>query len=489
MASIFAGLESARQALSVSQEALEVTSQNIANSSTTGYSRQRLVTNAIAPDTGDSKFVSNQAAVGGGVTASSVEQIRNDFLDTRYRSENSTKSYYDGLSDTLSQLEDVFNELDSSSSSTDTATGLSGDVSSLVSSLTKLQASPDDTSLASSVRSAMDTICQTVRSDVNQLDELSTQVAGDLSDTIGGAQSGGVDAMLQSVGSLNMQIANYETGGQTANDLRDQRNNLLDQISADFDINVTQESNGMVTVALKNDSTHMLIDENNNVEGLETSSDGKTLTWQDGSAANVTGGSVGADIELLNGDGTGTGTYGNLGIPAMNAKLNAFAAGLTTAINSVVTTNDASGQALLQCDGGEAKNLSLTDAWTTDAALLTENYKSSDTGNYIGQFISAFSGTSAITFQGATYSGTIQDFTDSISMDVANRLSYIKQMASSSDSIVKNITSQRSSVSGVSIDEEGINIIKYQQSYNAAARVVTAINDMLDTLINSMGVR
>jgi flagellar hook-associated protein 1 FlgK len=61
-------------------------------------------------------------------------------------------------------------------------------------------------------------------------------------------------------------------------------------------------------------------------------------------------------------------------------------------------------------------------------------------------------------------------------------------MASSTGAIVDNLDSQRQAISSVSTDEEGINIVKFQQSYNASARVITAINDMLNTLINSMAV-
>jgi flagellar hook-associated protein 1 FlgK len=79
------------------------------------------------------------------------------------------------------------------------------------------------------------------------------------------------------------------------------------------------------------------------------------------------------------------------------------------------------------------------------------------------------------------------DFADSFTGDIATTLSNVNGMAASTSTIVQNLNSQRQSISSVSLDEEGINIVKYQQAYDASARVITAIDEMLDTLITSTG--
>jgi flagellar hook-associated protein 1 FlgK len=480
MQTTFSGFESARQALMAAQTALSITSQNIANASTTGYTRQRIVLTSTGPDTGTNKYMVNQAGVGQGVTVSSVQQVRDNFLDVRYRSENSSKSMWGDLSSSLSQVEDITNEF----SSDDSLTGLSGQLSTLASNLKQWQTTPNDSNMAATIKNSIASICQTLNSDNSQLTQLSTQLKGSLQITVDGTSAagttgdGGMNATLKSISSLNQQIAVYEVSGQTANELRDQRNTLLDDLSSNADINVTTQDNGMVTVALKNDSTHMLIDSNNVVSELQMNATQTKVQWQGSppTDAVVTGGSIGASLQVINGDGTNSGTNGELGIPAMQNKLNAFATGFMAAINGVAPT----GTALLK--GTDASNIAISDAWGSNTALITQNNTSSDASTYAAKFISALNqkGTAV-----AGYSGTFQDYTDSISLDVANRLSYVKQMSSSSNSIVSNLDSQRKSVSAVSIDEEGVNMIKYQQSYNAAARVMTVMSEMLDTLIKS----
>jgi flagellar hook-associated protein 1 FlgK len=482
MQTTFSGFEAARQALVASQTALDITSQNIANASTPGYTRQRIVLTS-ASNTGSDKYMVNQPSVGQGVTVSSIQQVRDNFLDVRYRSENSSKSMWDNLSNSLSQVEDVFNEF----SSGDSLTGLSGQFSTLLSNFKQLQTTPDDNNMNAVIKNSVDSICQTVKSDNSQLSGLLTQIKGDLQITIDGSSgagssgAAGINATLENISSLNQQIAVYEVSGQSANELRDQRNMLLDQLSGKADLNVTTQNNGMVTVALKNDNTHMLINADNVVSKLSLSADQTTVQWQDDSTTViVSGGQISASLQMINGDGTNSGANGDLGIPAMKSKLDAFVTGFVTTMNSIDTTP---GQELLQ--GTDASNVALSAAWKINTALIKQNCPNLDTAAYAGQFINALNQNSTVTYNGNAYPGTLQDYTDGISMDVANRLSYVKQMSSSSDSIVKNLDQQRQSVSSVSIDEEGINIIKYQQSYNAAAKVITVMSEMLDTLLKS----
>jgi flagellar hook-associated protein 1 FlgK len=393
---------------------------------------------------------------------------------------------WDNLSNSLSQVEDVFNEF----SSGDSLTGLSGQFSTLLSNFKQWQTTPNDSNMSAVIKNSVDSICQTVKADNGQLSALLTQIKGDLQITIDGSSGasssgdGGINATLKNISSLNQQIAVYEVSGQSTNELHDQRNMLLDQLSDKADINITTQDNGMVTVTLKNDSTHMLINTDNVVSKLKLNEDQTAVQWQgDGTlanpptTANVTGGKIGASLQMINGDSTNSGANGDLGIPAMQGKLNAFVKGF------VNTMNDIAPGGLLQ--GTDATDIDISDAWKLNTALIKQNCPNLDTAAYAAQFINALNQNGAVTINENIYPGTLQDYTDSITMDIANRLSYVKQMSSSSDSIVKNLDQQRQSVSSVSIDEEGINIIKYQQSYNAAAKVIMVMSEMLDTLLRS----
>ena len=108
-------------------------------------------------------------------------------------------------------------------------------------------------------------------------------------------------------------------------------------------------------------------------------------------------------------------------------------------------------------------------------------------GDYISSFVSAYQ-TSPLTVGVTTYQGSLADYADSISIELGNEVNYDSTMATSTQNMTNDINTQRKSVSSVSIDEEGVNMIRYTQSYNAAARVITAIDQMLDKLINGTGV-
>ena len=353
------------------------------------------------------------------------------------------------------------------------------------------------------MKTSVDTICSTVKSDYNQLTSLRSQLEGTLKIDIDGGKSsasdggGGVNAILKSISVLNTQIANYETSGQGANELRDQRNKLLDQLSGYFDINVTEQDGGMVTINLAGDdpkdpATKMLIDKSNTVSTLEVNSSSTGIYWYDASKteadwtpANITGGTSGAALQIINGDGVSGHSYPDLGVPAMQNMLDSFSKGFTAAINKVFQDSTGSTQTLMTDNSAAgAAGMSVSADWGADPSLIYSAYSGSDKTDYIAKYTSMFDQKNQI----SGYDGTIQDYTDSISECLADRISYVKTQAKLCDSSVSSLTTQRKAVSGVDINEEGVNIIKYQQAYNAAARVITVINDMLETLIKQTGV-
>jgi flagellar hook-associated protein 1 FlgK len=423
--------------------------------------------------------------VGNGVDVSSITQSRDSFLDARYRNQNAVYQQWQTESDNLSQVEDIFNEF----SSTDDITGISGQLNNLTSNLQSYMTSPTNANLPITIMNSFDTECQTVKTDYTQLNDFMSQSKGDLSTIVdggdGGNGKGGVNAILTNIQSLNKEIASYELRGQKANDMRDQRNNLLDQLSGEMDITVNEQTNGMVTVALQNDSHEMLVGADNSINTIKMNSDDTAVQWQDGTDVNIQGGSVKGYLNLINGDGSGTGDYGNIGLKYMTQKLNDFATAFAATANSNVPTG---GKPLIQLSDSDnpAAGIDLSDDWKSDKSLFAENYTGSDTTSYISKYVNAFS-SDKLNAGGVTYDGTLMDYADSVSGDLANDLNYDKQMADSNSSMLDDMNNQRLAISSVSIDEEGVNIIKYTQAYNASARVITAIDDMLDKLINGTG--
>lgn len=509
MASLNTGLNIARAGLMASQTALDVTSQNISNASVEGYCRQTLNLQTIGANTGSYRIADSLTRVGNGVDYKSLTQSRDSFLDVSYRNANSQHSDWQGQSNALTSIEGIFNEF-ASSGTTDTAQGLSGKMTDLLKSLKSYQNTPTDTTLPTTVKSAVSNVAFTIRDNYKSLSDFEAQEKSDLSETINGSGTGGgLNAILDNISALNTQIAGYETSGNKANNLRDQRNVLLDKLSGNVDISVTEQSNGMVTVGLANDTTgKMLISANNTVTGLQLNSTKDAVQWADGSntAATVTGGTVDAYLQVINGNGTGSGTYGTQGIVYFKNKLNDFAKNFDQILNKFAAEYqspapadvDAAPCALISYDNlnpNPAATIDISANWKTTDGLFATNYTgaSANIGNYIGELIGTLnkSGiatiTNAVDHSASAYSGSFVDLADSFTGDIANTLSHIKNKADTTSSIVDNIDSQRQQISSVSIDEEGINMIKYQQSYTASSRVITTINDMLDTIIKSMG--
>lgn len=539
MSSTFGLLETARSGLNAAQLGMNITGQNIANSGTDGYTRQTLNVSSIAPDSGAYRYLQSSLKVGQGVSVNGVNQIRNNFLDIRYRDQNSDYSMWNGMESQLTTIEDYFTEISDSTTTSNTLTGLSGQLEDIYTSLKNYQTNPDNTDLSADVCNKVEMLAQSIRQDASELtttmdrenSELGIIVKGGSGDTSSSTDAGGINGMISGLQSLNTEIASYEITGQTANDLRDQRNLLLDKLSSDLDIETTEQTNGMVTVKLKGDSTS-IIDASNNINqfqiGTDSTSGSTVLQWQssdasvNGKTAVVKGGLVKAYLNVMNGDGSGTddpatGQCGNLGIPYLEKKLNNFAIGLYDVLNNlnnqtISADKITAGTKLITYDGDStgvsdpttngankakadplyvASSIKVSSEWSTDPDYFIKSYTGSDKGLFYTNYSNAMEnkdGTTPTSVDGSTYyAGSLSGFADSFTQDIASSVSVISDKADWLKTNVDNLDQQRESISSVSTNDEGVNIIKYQQAYNANARVITAIDEMLDKLINSTG--
>lgn len=550
MASLYSGLNTARSGLMAGQTALDVTAHNISNAATVGYSRQTVDLQNVAPNSGGYTFKPVGAYVGNGVDSSNVTQARDIFLDGRYRDANTQYSDYDQRSQLLSQVENIFNEIPSDSS--DDLVGLSGSLSTLVSTFSKYQTPPFDPTLDANVQSAAEQLVSKIKSDYNDLTSFESSELGALQTIVtgsadGSVTDGGINGILKQISSLNSQISGLELSGNKANDLRDQRNNLLDKLSGYVDISAVEQPDGQVTVKITGDTSGgYLVDKDNHYHTLtvtpaaadpssdadpdyhlvwdpngkyNTGADNATGTYVDetdseGKAVFVSGGQVNAYLNVLDGDGSGSATgYGEVGVVYLKQRLNDFAKTFANAMNSVVmqyqgTTVDAAGlesaagnsDMLINYDttaGGAsaAQSIQLSSSWTGEthstyfsdvfsATKETGDNADADLSDYAQSFTDAFAKTKLTsTLSGAYTAGTLQDYADTFSSSVANVKQNADSFSSSFEKDADDLDTQRQAVSSVSIDEESVNMIKYQQAYAASARVITTINDMLATLL------
>jgi flagellar hook-associated protein 1 FlgK len=230
MSGLFDTFTIAKRGLNVQQSAINTTSHNIANASTTGYSRQRAVAETTTPFGGMSRFdTCSVGQVGTGAEITSIQRIRDYFVDYQVRSESGTSGYYTQASDTLSKAEDIFGE--------PSDTGIQELTNQFFNAFQEVSKTPDQSDVKTVAIQDASTLADALNYTYNQL----KQTCED-SQTLLQTNVTDVNSYLDQINELNKQIRSVSSVGQTANDLMDKRDNLLDQLSYKFGIKVDRDS-------------------------------------------------------------------------------------------------------------------------------------------------------------------------------------------------------------------------------------------------------
>src|SRR5690625_571794 len=224
--STFHGLEMAKQALFAQQSALYTTGHNISNANTEGYSRQRVNFEAMRPFPVPAKNRPDiPGQLGTGVQISSIQRVRDEFLDIQFRSENSRMNHWQTKSHSLSRMERLLNEPSDS--------GLAKTMDLFWQSLQDLAVHPEKPGARSVVAERAKSVTDTFNHLAKSLENIQT----DLRAEIGGAEDK-VNSLLRQINRINEQVRKIEPHGYLANDLYDNRDRLIDELSELVSINV-----------------------------------------------------------------------------------------------------------------------------------------------------------------------------------------------------------------------------------------------------------
>jgi flagellar hook-associated protein FlgK len=240
MPGLFSIFNTAKSGLFSQQTAINVTSHNIANANTDGYSRQRANMVTTTPYTMPSMDgAAGAGQLGTGVTVESIQRIRDSFLDYQFRTQNSISGQYSAQDKILSQVENVLNE------PTDTS------ISSLMSGFfTSWQSLSTSSQNASTVAQQAYQLTNDLNNVSSQLTKIKTDTNTELKSTIGT-----VNGYINQLNQLNKQIQSVTIAGQNPNDLMDSRDLILDKLSNEFGISVTETDNGGIDVTTADSST------------------------------------------------------------------------------------------------------------------------------------------------------------------------------------------------------------------------------------------
>ncbi|MDR1692664.1 MAG: flagellar hook-associated protein FlgK [Oscillospiraceae bacterium] len=554
--STFTGINISTQGLGVAQRQLDVTSHNLANANVTGYSRQRYITQASPPKGWNTQFSSpERGKVGGGVETLSLDQIRDVFLDRQFRSEQTSTKYWETRSDSMYYIEDVFNSIDSNS--------LDGVLASFFASLQELSKNSTDEAVRTNVVSQAKKIVDVFHVYDQQLTDLMEQQNYQLHEKVSHTNN-----LLAQVAALNDSIFRFELGGSVANDLRDQRANILDELSSLIDISYEEVSsvppiyniygleltqlkvaagndvNNDDAILIRHDDYYMLkldsIDYGggdneiyDQLEPLPDSEDSSPFampfykiylsgsedtpnyegTMYDGEHNGIelapgddlpgyTGGLLQSYLDIRDGVGSADGESGVIGIPYFLKELNRFVENFTLAFNDIhnqgytyPTGIGGYSDTMVDFFNPEfttARTIQLSDAILTSSfniAASTESVTLDAEGH-------AQTGNNEIVLQliQKLKEGVIEGLNNSAEGFYKNFLGIIASEASESNGmlsekevLLNGIQTQRTSVSSVDEDEEMTSMVRFNHAYNASARCITTIDEMLEKLINGTG--
>jgi flagellar hook-associated protein 1 len=451
----YSGLNTALSGLEAAQAAIDTTGQNIANANTPGYSRQRVVQTDRTPLTipALSTISGEGAQVGLGVDITTISRVRDQFLDSSYRNQNSQTSGNNTASTLLGQVQAALNE--------PSASGLSTALNKFWTAMSGLQNDPTNQGAMSAVLGAGQTVAENLNTLSGELSTLQSQVTNQYT-TLTDPTSGPVATDANQIAALNVQIARAQTSGLDANALLDQRDQLVDDLSQYSNVYVTAQPSGMINVSFGNAATAAsggTADSTPLVNGATVDlSDNLTDTNLSGSS-----GTLGSLLGLYDAT-TGTGK-----IAGYVTTLDNVTNQLVTAVNGAISGADASGATAPPF---------FDPTGTTAAAIAVNSSLSTSNPPYTAAEAGAVS-----KLTGGAADQAYNAFVTQIGSDVQAANS----AQQTSQSLLSAINNQRQSISGVSLDEEMTNLIQYQQAYQASARVMNAIDETLSTLIQTVG--
>ena len=530
--STFAGFNTAQLAMMASQRGLDVTGQNLSNINTTGYTRQRLdllSLNPVGNSIGSSAF---DAKVGQGVMMRGVSQIRDPFLDIQYRGEVPKVGTVEAKDDILASIGNIFDESDSEAIRTR--------LSAIVSQLTNL-ATPENAGSGSAdalVRSACEVLLDSLHQNGSAIANVRTELINKMNQSV----MPQLETYLEEIKNLNISIRNSQILGNPALELQDQRNQMLDELAEYMPIEVTYHTKDMgggikvdtLEVKLKlndaNNTKITLIDDDKRgdfkFDGTTGKGKLKVIAAYDRTDPNaqktetditdqLSNGILKGNLDMLNkseafdhpaSDTKGIGYYEQ----TFNMFVNEFA----TKMNKL-NSKDGSGTdcPLFETTDGKsftATNIKLSDKWVNGETKITLSKKqdagSTDYENVL-KMINALS-SDMITFEtqpkkadgaGATdtkgdpiqkqiFKGTFFECYNNIQNTQALERQSATSLLKNHQTVADQVADSRESVSGVNMDEEVMDLMRFSQSYNAASRLMTTMDELLERLITNTGV-
>lgn len=453
-------------ALTAHSRAVEVAGKNLANVNNTNYARQRVLY-------GDRGTVTTpQGAESLGLEALGVQQIRDALLDLQVLREASlTASFtaeqqgYQRAQAALGQGIDRAEEITSSDGG-----GLTSALDAFFNAFQSFAVRPTDSGERQSLLQRASILVDRL----NLVDNRLAQVQSDLDVEVGN-ELGDVNRLLDTVADLNSQIGRFEINATgSAVDLRDQRQARLEELAALLPIEVEELSGGLIRVSTRDAGGALLpLVEGATVTG-PVAFDGTQLS----------GGAGPAVLAPLSGSIQGALAARDGAVADLREDLDRLARQLVTSVNAAYNPTGATGD-FFTAAGTTAGTLRLA------SGLAAQTLKASDGGaagdNTLALAVAQVGSQVFATTGGDEFDGTFGGFLSHAVGRLGHALSSANARVDDQGNIEKLVRSQRDSVSGVSLDEEMADLLKYQRAFQASSRVFNTIDELLDLVVNRLG--
>lgn len=503
----FHGLEMAKQALFAQQAALYTTGHNISNANTEGYSRQRVNFETASPYTKPGRNRPEiPGQMGAGVEIGSVQRIRHKFLDQQFRAENSKTGYWNITSDSLNRMEGLINELSES--------GLSKTMDQFWESLEDLSVDSGKSGARPVAVERGLAVADTFNYLADNLHSIRSDLKKQIDVTVSDANS-----LLRQINQINEEVRKIEAHGSISNDLYDERDRLIDQLSEVMNIKVIPDKSGESSLAIADGVVSIeVVDRkglsfnppirliNSQAENDEKKIHELAVSYREsnGAVMSIVVDGYESDIEALDlmqsvGSLTGLietygysdgsddvlGTYPNM-ITDLDRMATVFAEAFNEQHRKGVDIQGDHGETFFIFSEGSkgAGSITVNQSLIEKPDKLAAGIEGqgSQNGDNALELAKLFD-KDLVDLENSSIRGFFGSLIGKMGVDAeeANR------MSDNTDILRLQVEEQRMSVSAVSLDEEMSNMIKFQHAYNAAARSMTTIDEMLERIINGMG--
>lgn len=462
MPGTFDGISNMQSALRAFQRELDITGNNVSNVNTPGYSRQVADLSQGYPEDFWSGGYMQQ--FGTGVTISSVNQIRDLFLDSQNNTAQADLGKNDALAGGLQQVEAVMNDTNN--------TGIGNALDQLYNAFSALASNPSDPGARTQAQLAGSNLAQKIRSAYSQLDQIQSQF-----ENAATGVKGTIDGLTKTISDLNSAIRAKEASGESPNALLDQRTQAISQLSGLVNIKTTSNSDGTISIV---SGQIPLVDGQGNTPFPSINPANGTLTAANGTTYPApTSGRLAGILQAVSSIGNGSTGYKD--------QLNTLANTLRTQFNTLMkggkNANGTTGIGFFNDSVPQtgAADFDLSAAVKADNKNIATGNGASGDGSLALQMSQLK--TKTIAGLGSASGSTISAFYTGLIGQVGRDSASFQNSLQTQTAVVQQISNQIQSVSGVNIDDEMANMMRFQQSYQAAAKVLSIFDQTTQDVI------